>query len=69
MPNKIVSRETAELVSVEHHCLPGGGRTYQSHTDTGELRKGELYWGDGSYYCTSCGEKLPQNISEVEEQL
>ena len=69
MPNRIVSREAVELVSVEHRCLPGGGLTYRTHTNTGELSKGDLRWrGDGNvYHCPGCGEKLPRNISEVEE--
>ena len=68
MPTRIVSREAVELVSVEHKCLPSGS-TYSAHTNTGELSKGNLRWrSDGNiYYCPSCGDKLPRNISEVEE--
>ena len=69
MPNKIVSRETVDLIAVEHECVPGYGELYRTHTNTGELSRGDLRWYTlpPLLHYPACDEKLPQNISEVEE--
>ena len=68
MPTRIVSRKVIEEVVVEHKCLLEGGAPYRTHATA----KGELYWSNmpislKECHCYRCAEKLPRNISEVEE--